>query len=70
MDKNEILGSRLITEQDMICIDCVWRAELCDNMPPSKCRLYPTGKPLHIISRVPMADCSEKVTEDEFNALS
>lgn len=70
MDKSEMMGGKLVTEQDMICNDCIWRAELGEDMPPSKCRQYPSGKPLSIIAGVPNANCEEKVTEEEFSALS
>lgn len=65
MGKDDKIGGRLITEQDMICRDCVWRGELAD-LPPSKCREYPGTKPLKIVANVEGATCDVKLTEEAF----
>lgn len=64
-DNEAVMGGKLITEQDMICNDCIWRGELAD-MPPSKCREYPALKPLKIISCTEGAVCKFKLTEEAF----
>lgn len=66
MEKNEMMGGKLVTEQDMICFDCIWRAEYDGKMPPTKCLEYPNGKPLTIVANVPGVECKAKVTEEAF----
>ena len=48
--EQEVLGFKEVTEGDMICKDCMWRAELY-NMAPAFCELFPNGKLLEVLCR-------------------
>jgi len=65
MDKDEVLGSRLITEQDMICKDCIWNGEQ-EDMVPSMCMKY-NLKPLNILSRVTNVECDYLTTQEDLD---
>lgn len=63
-DKDEKLGGRLITEDDMICVNCVFKG-FPEGMPPTKCMIYPNGKPMDVIGRAKNVTCPAYKSEED-----
>ena len=63
MDKNEILGATEVTEDDLVCHDCLWRGNQ-HGYNTTRCEMYEV-KPFAILGGDRTTECESYRNEEE-----